>query len=778
MERQEKRRQILKPLKNTQNQNFIFFIYTWYEILIILILLIIIITIMLFVHKFLTFKVIFDLILLFILLSFLIKINKKNLFNQINLIIKFHFLKKYFKKEKFTKNIQYEINNDQLVWNKTSFYLKKIKIKSLNSYFENYFQIKKINTIHEIHLMILNKNELLKKYHDDIIKIKHDHLNEFLSNHQQFTNELNDTTYEKEIFIIYKNETALNLINENLFDIYDVTRCELELVQKKLNLIVYNKQNLYKKNWFKVNEQYYSVLNFHSFNLLNQLSWLINLIDININDYFILNLSNLLKTDAINYLNKQYKTNFFNNKLKNEENKQFNELLKEYKQQIFNEEENLFKLNCHLIITANSLEELKFKTDNYKYFYQDNLINIKQLKYDYFFINLFEQHCFISESNLNDIYLTNTQIDLGWMNYSSINKEYHGILLGKNNEEQAFFFNQEEYLSNNNNLQSFNGINLILGKSGTGKSILIKKIIYLSNLIKHQKIIILDIEGEYIFLKDFFDKTLIINLMPLVLDPFKLEFETNNERILFLASFLNSLCHHDFTSEVTQYFNEIKIHGFWFFIKWLKNNNSYKYNLIKEIDNEIYMNWFNQDFSLNEHEIVIFNFKKIFDKEFITNLNFINASLVLVFCIISKTIFNNKNNTYHLIIDEAHKFFNLQNKTINNIWYSLIKKSRKYQTLLTFATQNFNDLYANDFANKILGNLQYLFIGKLNDIDLNSLIKYLNINEYQKQDFKNRIINLKQTEFLYSNNNKTFIQWTNIIDEDILKKYYLNSILE
>ncbi|MBQ5543484.1 MAG: ATP-binding protein, partial [Mycoplasmataceae bacterium] len=165
-------------------------------------------------------------------------------------------------------------------------------------------------------------------------------------------------------------------------------------------------------------------------------------------------------------------------------------------------------------------------------------------------------------------------------------------------------------------------------------------------------------------------------------------------------------------------------------------------------------------------------------KEFITNLNFINASLVLVFCIISKTIFNNKNNTYHLIIDEAHKFFNLQNKTINNIWYSLIKKSRKYQTLLTFATQNFNDLYANDFANKILGNLQYLFIGKLNDIDLNSLIKYLNINEYQKQNFKNRIINLKQTEFLYSNNNKTFIQWTNIIDEDILKKYYLHSILE
>ncbi|MBO6022603.1 hypothetical protein J6P52_06045 [bacterium] len=96
--------------------------------------------------------------------------------------------------------------------------------------------------------MILNKNELLKKYQDDIIKIKHYQLKEFLSNHQQLINELNNTTYEKEIFIIYKNQTALNLINQNLFDIYDVTKFELELIQKKLNFNVYNKQNLYKKN--------------------------------------------------------------------------------------------------------------------------------------------------------------------------------------------------------------------------------------------------------------------------------------------------------------------------------------------------------------------------------------------------------------------------------------------------------------------------------------------------------------------------------------------------
>ena len=267
-----------------------------------------------------------------------------------------------------------------------------------------------------------------------------------------------------------------------------------------------------------------------------------------------------------------------------------------------------------------------------------------------------------------------------------------------------------------------------------------------------------------------------IDLLPLELDPFKLEFNTNNEKIIFLASFLNCLCNHDFTNELSQYFKKVNIHGFWFFVKWLKNNHFEKYQYIKEIDNEIYNNWFTKSWIINEHELIIFNFKKIFDEEFITNLNFINASLILVFSIISKTIFNNKNDVYNLIIDEAHKFFNIQNKLINNIWYSIIKKSRKYQTLLTFATQNFNDLYVNDFANKILGNLQYLFIGKLNDLDLNYLMQYLNINNFEKEKFKKQIISLKQTEFLYSNNNKSFVKWSNWIDDDILKKYYLNPI--
>ncbi|MBR4485872.1 ATP-binding protein [bacterium] len=146
------------------------------------------------------------------------------------------------------------------------------------------------------------------------------------------------------------------------------------------------------------------------------------------------------------------------------------------------------------------------------------------------------------------------------MNHEQTVKKYNGILLGKDFHDQALFLNQDEYLTRNNN--DINGINLILAKSGAGKSILLKKIIYLSSLIKKQKIIILDVENEYSFLVKSFHNSLMIDLLPLELDPFKLEFNTNNEKIIFLASFLNCLCNHDFTNELSQYFKKVNIHGF------------------------------------------------------------------------------------------------------------------------------------------------------------------------------------------------------------------------
>lgn len=136
-------------------------------------------------------------------------------------------------------------------------------------------------------------------------------------------------------------------------------------------------------------------------------------------------------------------------------------------------------------------------------------------------------------------------------------------------------------------------------------------------------------------------------------------------------------------------------------------------------------------------------------------------------------VFANHTNLIHLVIDEAHKFINLKNEVINNIWSSFVKKTRKYQTCLTFCTQNFNDLFNHNFANKILGNIQYLFIGQINDIDLNDLVNYFNLNQSEQENFKHTILSLNNKEFLFCNSKQSFNIFSNLIEKPILQQYYL-----
>ncbi|MBR4485871.1 hypothetical protein IKS57_00605 [bacterium] len=88
-------------------------------------------------------------------------------------------------------------------------------------------------------------------------------------------------------------------------------------------------------------------------------------------------------------------------------------MINDYKQRIISEHETLFKINFYLVVSANSKEELYEKNNAYKSFFKSDLIELKEVNYDYFFINLFEQYKNINKSNLSNIYLTNTQLTLG-----------------------------------------------------------------------------------------------------------------------------------------------------------------------------------------------------------------------------------------------------------------------------------------------------------------------------------------------------------------------------
>ena len=144
------------------------------------------------------------------------------------------------------------------------------------------------------------------------------------------------------------------------------------------------------------------------------------------------------------------------------------------------------------------------------------------------------------------------------------NLNYHdatGIYLGNDKNNLPFVFNQFSYLNATSNAS--NGISLILGKSGAGKSILLKKIIYLSIILMHQQVIIFDVEDEYQILTKYFNNYLIITSIPLRIDPFQIKFTNQDEKLLFLQTFfLQFNPKLDLINALIDYFKESSNHTF------------------------------------------------------------------------------------------------------------------------------------------------------------------------------------------------------------------------
>ena len=124
------------------------------------------------------------------------------------------------------------------------------------------------------------------------------------------------------------------------------------------------------------------------------------------------------------------------------------------------------------------------------------------------------------------MYLTTLHLVIGLMTNTLNYHDPTGIYLGNDHNNLPFVFNQFSYL--NAFSDASNGISLILGKSGAGKSILLKKIIYLSLILMHQQVIIFDVEDEYQILTKYFSNYLVITSLPLKIDPFQIKF-TNQD---------------------------------------------------------------------------------------------------------------------------------------------------------------------------------------------------------------------------------------------------------
>ena len=767
MEKGTNRRSILKPLLLTYeviNKNLIFNL-TYWELLICFLLLIAIVCIDAFSNYVILFKIVFSCIWLFYILSIVIKIHHLNIYQYVVKVLLFYYQRNLHANK--TKQFTLTINDNCIIYLNRQYYVKQlIPIRLYSNVQEQLEQLSNnANLNSNLIICTISTNDLMQDY---LGKLKDIHISEqltdYLVNHTNQIEQINQACSKKQYFVLYQQPSDLTWLNLlSWLQLNDVTSEQLQLIKSKLTF--WNHANVYQSKYFICNQQYYSLIKLSNLSIDQTPSWLLTLLSINFDCECLVFINKLKKNEAVDHLNKLNPTPMFTNKKQKETNKYNADLIHLYKNEVNHEHVDLVGFSFYYLLHASDLKTLMKLSNDLQTWCLNFNLQIELVKWNYFLILDWI-------NNQHTLYLTNAHLVIGLMTNTLNYHDPTGIYLGNDKNNLPFVFNQFSYLNTLSNAS--NGISLILGKSGTGKSILLKKIIYLSLILMHQQIIIFDVEDEYKLLTNYFDNYLLINSIPLSIDPFQIKFSNQDEKLLFLQTFFlqfNSKL--DLINALIDYLKAQTDPTFWNFLTYLKQTSPLNYAYLKFLDTSIYQNWFNGKIDFTNYQLVIINFKPIFDKELITANSLINVALILIFTCISMYVFNNHTNHIHLVIDEAHKFINLKNEAINNIWYSFIKKTRKYQTCLTFCTQNFNDLFNHNFANKILGNIQYLFIGQVNDIDLNDLVNYFNLNQSEQDEFKHTILSLNNKEFLFCNSKQSFNIFTNYIEKKILKQYYL-----
>lgn len=768
MEKGTNRRSILKPLVLTYeviNKNLIFNL-TYWELLICFLLLLTIVCLDAFSNYVVLFKIIFSCIWLSYILSIIIKIHHQNIYQYLIKILIFNYEKNQHLKK--AKSLNILINNENVITylNKKYFVKQLIATKLYSNLDEQWEQLStNANISNNLIILAISTNDLMQDYLTKLDGVQvNEGLTNYWTNHKTDVDFINDTSSKKQFFVLFQQETDLTCLNSlSWIKLNDPTSIQLKLIQTKFDL--WQKSNKYESKYFVHDNLYYYLMKLNNLKINQTLGWLWALLNLNLDCECLVFINKLKKETAIERLNKLNPSPIITNKKQKEIGKDQSNLIHLYKNEIAFDHDDLVGFSFYYLLHATDSKQLTKLASELKAWCLNINIQLELVKWNY--LSILDWM-----NNQDSLLITSIHLKIGLM---TITLNYHdssGIYLGNDKNNLPFVFNQFSYL-NELGIAS-NGISLILGKSGAGKSILLKKIIYLSLILMHQQIIIFDVEDEYKLLIRYFPNCLLINSIPLSIDPFQIKFTNQDEKLLFLQTFFlqfNSKL--DLINALIDYFNLNTQPTFWKFLTYLKQTSPLNYAYLKFLDTAIYQNWFNTQIDLTNYQLIIINFKPIFDKELITSNNLINVTLILIFTYISMYVFSNHSKLIHLVIDEAHKFINLKNEAINNIWYSFIKKTRKYQTCLTFCTQNFNDLFNHNFANKILGNIQYLFIGQVNDIDLNDLVNYFNLNQSEQEEFKRTVLSLNNKEFLFCNSKQSFNIFTNYIDPKILKQYYL-----
>ncbi len=567
---------------------------------------------------------------------------------------------------------------------------------------------------------------------------------------------------------------------------------------------LFPKKMIINKDYLKIDGEFVSFVSISKYPFYPLDGW----------SYLFTNFENVIPKFMISYLDqqkslKQLDTVIQRNKLSAEttstskikEMEKANELYTELIESIKSGNEKILDYSILLMVRADSLKELKkLKKTLFREAKKDG-IELMELTYRHYegFVDFLPKNTYtLPVTTIHEIPSNTIASSFPFLIDDFIDE--NGLYISKTRTGGEIYLNNE--LRND---QRFNSNSIILGASGSGKSVTSYKLV-LDDVIRGNKVFIIDPEREYKDLANTIDgKTIDLSGQgKYALNPLQILREHSEEEeeeiseeepnyiashISFLGEFIeitNQQLNFDvkilIQNELNIFYQSLritnkKIHNDYDKIKWpifqefkkfleirvkktegnLKSLYDIAILIISQYGiNGTYENIWNreQNVDLNS-DLIVFDTNMLVDNKYK-----IAGQMLLITKIIWTNIQENKeknvkkgiNKFTSLFIDEAHLFMNSDNLYTLQWMQQTTKRIRKYNGKIYLITQNVKDFLGDEKISKytegILNNITYSFIGNLRPNDLQALEKMYSSHGGINEIEKNFITNAGRGKFL------------------------------